>query len=41
MASVVFASVEGALMLNEVYDDPVHMERVADHLVHYVRSLAA
>jgi TetR/AcrR family transcriptional regulator, transcriptional repressor for nem operon len=41
VASVVFASVEGALMLNQVYDDPVHMDRVADHLVDYVRSLAA
>jgi AcrR family transcriptional regulator len=41
VASVVMSAVEGALMLNHLYDDPTHMDRVADHLTNYVRSLAA
>ncbi len=41
LASIVTASLEGALMLARLYDDPAHMDRVVDHLVAHVESLRA
>ena len=41
LASVLTASLEGALMLARLYDDPAHMDRVVDHLVAYVETLRA
>jgi AcrR family transcriptional regulator len=39
LASTITSSLEGALMLSRLYDDPAHMDRVVDHLVAYVASL--
>jgi len=39
LASTITASLEGALMLARLYDDPAHMDRVAAHLVEYVGTL--
>ena len=36
---MITASLEGALMLSQLYDDPAHMDRVVDHLVAHVESL--
>jgi AcrR family transcriptional regulator len=40
MASLVTATLEGAIMLSKLYDDPVHMRRAVDHLKDHLRSLA-
>jgi AcrR family transcriptional regulator len=40
MASVVTATLEGAVMLSKLYDDPAHMQRAVDHLKAHLRSLA-
>jgi TetR/AcrR family transcriptional regulator, transcriptional repressor for nem operon len=40
VASVLTATMEGALMLSKLYDDSVYMHRAADHLQAYIRSLA-
>ena len=39
LASTITASLEGALMLCSLYDDPKHMDHVVNHLVAYVESL--
>lgn len=39
-ASVVVATLEGAVMLSKLYDDPVHMRRAIDHLKEHLKSLA-
>jgi TetR/AcrR family transcriptional regulator, transcriptional repressor for nem operon len=39
LASTLTASLEGALMLARLYDDPAHMDRVAAHLIAHARSL--
>jgi TetR/AcrR family transcriptional repressor of nem operon len=38
LASTITASLEGALMLSRLYEDPAHMDRVVDHLVAYAES---
>lgn len=38
-ASVVVATLEGAVMLSRLYDDPSHMRRVLDHLKGHLESL--
>ncbi len=40
-ASVVVATLEGALMLSKLHDDPAHMQRAVDHLKRHLESLAA
>ena len=40
VASVVLASLEGALMLGKLLDDPGHVRRVEAHVMGYLRSLA-
>ena len=40
-ASVVVATLEGALMLSKLCDDPSHMRRVVQHLQQHLASLAA
>jgi AcrR family transcriptional regulator len=40
-ATVLVAAVEGALLLSELFEDPSHMDRVADHVAGHLRSLAA
>ena len=39
-ASVVVATLEGAMMLSKLYDDPVYMRRAAGHLKEHLISLA-
>jgi len=39
LASTITAALEGALMLTRLFDDPTHMEHVADHLVAHVMTL--
>ena len=39
-ASVVVATLEGALMLSKLHDDPAHMHRAVDHLKEHLGSLA-
>jgi AcrR family transcriptional regulator len=39
VASVVTATLEGALMLSKLYDDPAHMQRAVSHAKRYVTSL--
>src|SRR5437764_10230561 len=39
LASMITASLEGALMLSRLYDDPTHMDHVVDHLVGHVETL--
>lgn len=41
IASVVVATLEGAVMLSKLHDDPAHMERAVEHLEAYLRSLSA
>jgi len=40
VASVVVATLEGAVMLTRLHDDPAHMGRAVDHLKDHLRSLA-
>jgi TetR/AcrR family transcriptional repressor of nem operon len=39
LASIITGSLEGALMLSQLYNDPAHMDRVVDHLVAHAESL--
>ena len=39
-ASVVVATLEGAVMLSRLYDDPAYMKRAVNHLKVHLRSLA-
>jgi len=39
LASTITATLEGALMLARLYDDPAHMDHATEHLVAYVRTL--
>lgn len=40
VATIITALAEGAIMLSKLYDDPVYMQRAADHVRGYIRSLA-
>jgi AcrR family transcriptional regulator len=39
VATIVTATLEGAVMLTRLYGDPIHMRRVIDHLTSYLTSL--
>ena len=39
LASTITGSLEGALMLARLYEDPAHMDRVVEHLVAHAESL--
>jgi AcrR family transcriptional regulator len=41
VASIVTATLEGALMLSKLYDDPSHIERTVAHLIGYIQSLTS
>lgn len=41
VATVVTATLEGAVFLSKLYGDPAHMHRAVDHVGAYVRGLAA
>lgn len=38
-ASVIISSLEGALMLSRLFDDPAHMQRAVRHLKEHLKSL--
>ena len=40
VASLLIATLEGALMLSNLYKDSVHMQRAAAHMIRYVKSLS-
>ena len=40
VASVITATLEGAVMLSKLYDDPTHMRRAVGHLKEHLESLA-
>jgi TetR/AcrR family transcriptional regulator, transcriptional repressor for nem operon len=40
IASVVVATLEGAVMLSKLYDDPVYLRRAVDHLKGHLKSLS-
>jgi hypothetical protein len=40
VASVVVATLEGAVMLSRLHDDLAHVQRAVEHLKDYLRSLA-
>lgn len=40
VASLLIATLEGALMLSNLYRDSVHMERASAHMIRYVESLS-
>ena len=40
MASVVVGTLEGAMMLSKLFDDPQHMERAVVHLKRHLSHLA-
>jgi TetR/AcrR family transcriptional regulator, transcriptional repressor for nem operon len=39
VATMLMASLEGAVMLSKLYDDPAHMRRTAAFLTNYIRSI--
>jgi AcrR family transcriptional regulator len=41
LAALLTASLEGALMLSRLYEDPAYTDRVVDHLVAHVETLRA
>ena len=38
VASILISTLEGAIMLSSLYKDPIHMQRAADHIVHYIET---
>lgn len=40
VATVLTATLEGAIMLSKLYDDPAYIQCAADHVTGYLRSLA-
>ncbi len=40
VASLLIATLEGALMLSNLYRDPIHMQRAAVHMSRYIESLS-
>ena len=41
LAALLTGSLEGALMLSRLYEDPAFTDRVVDHLIAYVETLRA
>jgi AcrR family transcriptional regulator len=39
VASILIATLEGAIMLSNLYKDPLHIQRAADHIAHYIQSI--
>jgi len=39
VASILIATLEGAIMLSNLYKDPVHMKRAAGHIVNYIETM--
>jgi AcrR family transcriptional regulator len=41
VASILIATLEGAIMLSNLYKDPVHMKRAAGHIASYIETALA
>ena len=39
VASLFICTLEGAIMLSNLYKDPRHMTRAADHIIHYIETI--
>src|SRR3984893_13705094 len=39
VASILIATLEGAVMLSSLYRDPIHMKRAATHMVRYIETI--
>jgi len=39
VASILISTLEGAIMLSNLYKDPRHIQRAADHIAHYIETL--
>jgi len=39
VATIFIATLEGAIMLSNLYKDPIHMNRAADHIVRYIETI--
>ncbi len=39
VASILIATLEGAIMLSNLYKDSIHIQRAADHIIHYIGTL--
>jgi TetR/AcrR family transcriptional repressor of nem operon len=39
VASILIATLEGAIMLSNLYKDPIHIQRAADHIIHYIETM--
>ena len=39
VASILIAMLEGAIILSNLYKDPVHMKRAANHVVNYIETV--
>jgi TetR/AcrR family transcriptional regulator, transcriptional repressor for nem operon len=39
VATILTSSLEGALMMSQLYGDPIHLERTKSHLLQYIRTL--
>jgi AcrR family transcriptional regulator len=39
VASILIATLEGAIMLSNLYKDPVHMKRAARHIANYIETV--
>jgi len=39
VASILIATLEGAVMLSNLYRDPIYMKRAADHIAHYIETI--
>jgi TetR/AcrR family transcriptional regulator, transcriptional repressor for nem operon len=39
VASILIATLEGAIMLSNLYKNPIHIKRAADHIVRYIETI--
>jgi TetR/AcrR family transcriptional regulator, transcriptional repressor for nem operon len=39
VASIIIATLEGAIMLSNLYKDPTHIERAAIHIIRYIETI--
>ena len=39
VASILISTLEGAIMLSNLYKDPGHMQRAANHIAHYIQTI--
>jgi TetR/AcrR family transcriptional regulator, transcriptional repressor for nem operon len=40
-ASIIISTLEGAMMMTKLYDDPIHLERAAQHLSQFIKTMEA